>query len=334
VQNEKGSTKVGAGSWDVNFLLSDHLGSTSITTDDSGDTVSEMRYSPWGSVRFAEGLSPTDFTYTGQLSKVNHFGLMYYKARWYDVSLGRFAQADTIVPSTENPIAWDHFAYISNNPLRDNDPSGHGEYCGDDYDPSCLNDEEYLQYLKAIGELPDDFIIPEDLPENIEDLEALVAWVWLYNTENGQPAALLLAEMEEIRIFIDYNADQVGINFTESYIVLSPGMHGDILQTEDLAGQLAHEAYHLAMSSAENTLLEEYYAFRYQASVIFELNEITLDEYGFGLVPKGFISDGGDPPKALSIDGDPTVSEDALRAWFGDYHQKYVLDQTLPSGIK
>jgi hypothetical protein len=70
VQNEKGSTKVGAGSWDVNFLLSDHLGSTSITTDDSGDTVSEMRYSPWGSVRFAEGLSPTDIGFHDHLRKV------------------------------------------------------------------------------------------------------------------------------------------------------------------------------------------------------------------------------------------------------------------------
>ena len=70
------STKVGAGSWEVNFLLSDHLGSTSITTDDSGDTVSEMRYSPWGSVRFADGLSPTEFTYTGQLS-ISYISLVY-----------------------------------------------------------------------------------------------------------------------------------------------------------------------------------------------------------------------------------------------------------------
>jgi RHS repeat-associated protein len=120
------STKVGAGSWEVNFLLSDHLGSTSITTNDSGDMVSEMRYSPWGYVRFSEGLSPTDFTYTGQLSKVDHFGLMYYKARWYDVSLGRFIQTDTIIPeSTQGVQSWDRYAYVSNSPIIFSDPSGH-----------------------------------------------------------------------------------------------------------------------------------------------------------------------------------------------------------------
>ena len=62
------STKEGAGSWDLNFLLSDHLGSTSLTVDADGDQVSEMRYSPWGSVRFSEGLSPTDIGFNGQRS--------------------------------------------------------------------------------------------------------------------------------------------------------------------------------------------------------------------------------------------------------------------------
>ena len=28
------------------------------------------------------------------------FGLMYYNARWYDPSLGRFAQPDSIVPTS------------------------------------------------------------------------------------------------------------------------------------------------------------------------------------------------------------------------------------------
>jgi RHS repeat-associated protein len=93
------------------------MGSTSIATDSSGDTVSEIRYSPWGSVRFLDGFSPTDFTYTGQISKVEIFGLMYYKARWYDVFLGRFVQSDTIIPGPENPVSWDRFAYVMNNPL-------------------------------------------------------------------------------------------------------------------------------------------------------------------------------------------------------------------------
>jgi YD repeat-containing protein len=36
------STKEGAGSWEVNFLLSDHLGSTSLTVDADGDGLSRI----------------------------------------------------------------------------------------------------------------------------------------------------------------------------------------------------------------------------------------------------------------------------------------------------
>ncbi len=64
---------------------------------DTAATVTQL-YKPWGEVRYASGTLPTDYTYTGQYSHTADFGLMYYNARWYDPALGRFAQADTIVP--------------------------------------------------------------------------------------------------------------------------------------------------------------------------------------------------------------------------------------------
>ncbi|HUN24184.1 MAG TPA: RHS repeat-associated core domain-containing protein [Anaerolineales bacterium] len=48
-----------------------------------------------------------------------------YNARWYDPVLGRFAQADTIVPNPVDAKAFDRYAYVYNNPVRYNDPSGH-----------------------------------------------------------------------------------------------------------------------------------------------------------------------------------------------------------------
>ncbi|MEA3439507.1 MAG: hypothetical protein U9R58_04420, partial [Chloroflexota bacterium] len=69
---------------DVYYLLSDHLGSTSVTTDSDGDYIAELRYTAWGTVRYSSGETPTDYTYTGQRSEVDSFGLMYYNARWYD----------------------------------------------------------------------------------------------------------------------------------------------------------------------------------------------------------------------------------------------------------
>jgi hypothetical protein len=56
---------------------------------------------------------------------------MFYNVRWVDVSLGRFAQADTIVPGGVQGL--DRYAYSNNNPLRYTDPSGHCATNGDDW---------------------------------------------------------------------------------------------------------------------------------------------------------------------------------------------------------
>jgi hypothetical protein len=39
--------------------------------------------------------------------------------------MGRFIQADTIVPSPGNPQSWNRYAYVYNNPVGYSDPSGH-----------------------------------------------------------------------------------------------------------------------------------------------------------------------------------------------------------------
>jgi hypothetical protein len=78
------STKVGAGSWEVNLLLSDHLGSTSTTVDSSGGRIADLRYKPWGSTRCTWGTQMTDFTYTGQLHhrRQQRVGLYRDRLRW------------------------------------------------------------------------------------------------------------------------------------------------------------------------------------------------------------------------------------------------------------
>jgi|GEM_PF-3715153 len=111
----------------LNFILSDHLGSTSIITDASGNVVSQQGYKAWGEVRSAAGNSPTNYTYTGQYSNTADFGLMFYNARWYDPALGRFTSADSIVPAGVQ--GYDRYAYVNNNPLRYTDPTGHCPWC-------------------------------------------------------------------------------------------------------------------------------------------------------------------------------------------------------------
>ena len=108
----------------LQWLLSDHLGSTSIVANADGSYFSELRYSAFGEIRFAYNITPTDYRYTGQLSQAE-IGLYYYGARFYDPSLGRFVQADTIVPGQATPRRGTGMRMRINNPCRYNDPSGH-----------------------------------------------------------------------------------------------------------------------------------------------------------------------------------------------------------------
>jgi RHS repeat-associated protein len=66
----------------------------------------------------------TDRQYTGQRWEAG-IGLYDYNARYYDPALGRFVQADTVVPSPENPQDFNRYSYVRGNPLRYTDPSGH-----------------------------------------------------------------------------------------------------------------------------------------------------------------------------------------------------------------
>jgi hypothetical protein len=72
----------------LNYLLGDHLGSTSLTTDAAGNKISEVRYceaslwdKAWGEVRYAWGNITTKYQYTGQFSYEQEFGLYFYNAR-------------------------------------------------------------------------------------------------------------------------------------------------------------------------------------------------------------------------------------------------------------
>jgi len=73
----------------------------------------------------------TDFGYTGQRNEA-YTDLMDYKARFYDVSLGRFLQPDSIISGAGNPQSFNRYSYVLNSPIKYNDPSGH-ETCMDDY---------------------------------------------------------------------------------------------------------------------------------------------------------------------------------------------------------
>ncbi len=131
----------GTGTTGLNWLLGDHLGSTTITADASGNKAAELRYKAWGETRYSYGTTTTRRQYTGQVSEMTTIGLCFYGARFYDPALSRFASADSIIPGAGQVQAWDRYAAMGNNPVKYIDPTGHAQACADgDEGGGCGND--------------------------------------------------------------------------------------------------------------------------------------------------------------------------------------------------
>jgi RHS repeat-associated protein len=121
------------------YLHNDHLGSASVLTGASGTALSQQEFDPWGKVRSTATITQTNRNFTGQV--LDGTGLLYYHARYYDPGLGRFVSADTIVPGqsnrvgTANPQNLNRYSYVTNNPVKNTDPTGHdpmGSEVGDE----------------------------------------------------------------------------------------------------------------------------------------------------------------------------------------------------------
>jgi RHS repeat-associated protein len=63
------------------------------------------------------------YQYTGQRNVVS-LGIYRNAARWYDPSIGRFMQADAIVPNPAKPQSLNRNSYVLYNPLKYTDPNG------------------------------------------------------------------------------------------------------------------------------------------------------------------------------------------------------------------
>ncbi|WP_321430249.1 DUF2341 domain-containing protein [uncultured Methanolobus sp.] len=106
---------------DMEWYLSDHLGSTTLLINESGAEVERTEYYPYGQVQ-SSGLEKYGFT--GQENDADT-GLMNYGARYYSPEYRVFVQPDTMLPDPYNPQYLNRYAYSLNNPVKYVDPSGH-----------------------------------------------------------------------------------------------------------------------------------------------------------------------------------------------------------------
>ena len=116
-------------------ILRDYLGSVTHVLDSDGNTLQEMSYDAWGSLRDPETLGYFSDTpnrdpelllgrgYTGH-EHLPWFGLINMNARLYDPLTGRFLSPDPFVQMPDFTQGLNRFSYALNNPFKYVDQDG------------------------------------------------------------------------------------------------------------------------------------------------------------------------------------------------------------------
>jgi RHS repeat-associated protein len=104
------------------FLHSDALGSSELSTSATGGVNSTTTFDAWG--QYAQtGTTASKFGYTGHELDTGT-SLIYFKARHYDPELGRFISADPLDGEPTLPVSWNDYLYANANPTVYIDKNG------------------------------------------------------------------------------------------------------------------------------------------------------------------------------------------------------------------
>jgi RHS repeat-associated protein len=103
----------------VRTYLTDHVGSVFAQSADDGSFVNHYEYSSYGQVASASNDEGNNLEYTGREN--DETGLYYYRARYYDPLLKRFASED---PLGYGDREFNLHAYVAGNPISTVDPLG------------------------------------------------------------------------------------------------------------------------------------------------------------------------------------------------------------------
>ncbi|MFN0316315.1 MAG: RHS repeat-associated core domain-containing protein, partial [Burkholderiales bacterium] len=111
-----------AGKWTNTSFHHDALANTVGLSGHDGKVLQTTRYGAFGNVlseSLHDAFPPNRLKYTGREEDPDT-GIYYYRARYYDPSIGRFI--------SEDPLGFEagvnFYAYVGNNPLNANDPTG------------------------------------------------------------------------------------------------------------------------------------------------------------------------------------------------------------------
>jgi RHS repeat-associated protein len=108
----------------TSYYHADGLGSVTSLSSSAGSIANTYTYDSFGNLTASTGSLVNPFRYTARESDTET-GLYYYRARYYDPSLGRFLSEDSI--RFDGGINF--YSYVANEPTTLSDPSGQLQVC-------------------------------------------------------------------------------------------------------------------------------------------------------------------------------------------------------------
>lgn len=166
----------------ASYVYSDHLGSATVVADHSGSRVEERdfdgigrRVDPdTGRLVAPDPVSArlTDLSFTGQREEPG-LNLHNYGARFYDPTIGRFLQPDTIIQAPYNPQNLNRYSYVLNDPLNLVDPSGN----------------VLVRFDRGVTVWDEFGGFTQILPGDVYDVNYLVGGIYSYVSATGKASA-------------------------------------------------------------------------------------------------------------------------------------------------
>ncbi len=116
---------------ETRYFHTDHLGSISVITDETGTVRERLSYGPFGKRRNLDWTNSAvqimavenHHGFTGH-EHLDDVGFIHMNGRVYDPTLARFISADPNIQYPNSTQGYNRYTYVNNNPLSLTDPSG------------------------------------------------------------------------------------------------------------------------------------------------------------------------------------------------------------------
>jgi len=108
----------------VTYYHNDALGSPIAASDSEGNILWRESYQPYGERQQREPRANANRRWFTSHVEDADTGLLYMQARYYDPRIGRFMSMDPVGFVASNPMSFNRYLYVNNNPYKYVDPDG------------------------------------------------------------------------------------------------------------------------------------------------------------------------------------------------------------------